>query len=600
MAKIKVSDYIANFLVQNGIEHLFLISGGGMMHMLDSVAKQKDLNLIFNLNEQASGICAESYAQYTNQLGACLLTTGPGATNAITGCAGAWMDSTPTLYLSGQAKTADMGQLRGLRYFGAQEIGIIPVVKPITKYAEIILNKEEIRYHLEKAVYLAQHGRRGPVWLDVPLDVQGACVEEEQLRPFVPEAEQLEPIAPSYQKDIDKIYEILNKAERPVILMGHGVVAAGGSSSIRTIAEKLQVPIVATWRAKGIFGDDEKLFMGYPGIPAPRYSNYILQNSDFLLILGTRLNPALTAYQEEHFAPVAQKIIVDIEQEEINKLKIPFALKICGDAGIILNEMIQSISLAKQKDYSEWIGFCNQLKNKYPIRREVQPHENDEKVDGYYFAERLSHYSKKEDIFVGSSSGRTCGISHMAYSVKKGQKFISSMGIGSMGWCIPSALACAVAGKRRTLVMEGDGSLQSNLQELALVNTYHIPVKIFIWSNQGYASIYSMQKNNFTSNFAGCTPESGLVFPAVEDLAETYKIPYYCITRNEEVEDILRKIMEDDQPVLCEIVGSINFDEIPKSMTVAKSDGTFSSSSLEKLYPFLPEEEEKENIPYWR
>lgn len=600
MAKVKVSDYIAQFLVDNGIKDLFLISGGGMMHMLDSVSRNEDLNLVFNLNEQASGICADSYAQFTGHLGACMVTTGPGATNAVTGCAGAWVDSTPALFISGQCKTEQMGQLRGLRIYGAQEIAIVPMVKPITKYAATVLKKEEIRYHFEKAVYLATHGRKGPVWIDVPLDVQGGWVEESELTAFDAAAEGLVQANEIAATDISKLYDLLNHAKRPAILIGHGVVAAGKQQEIRRIAEEFQLPVLATWRAKGVFGDEEPLFMGSPGIPTTRYSNYVLQNTDFLLILGSRLNPAITAYDEPHFAPNAKKIMVDIEQQEIDKLDINFEMTFAADAGAFINTLWEQREEYHSAPRAEWLAYCTRMKEKYPLNKEKQPVDNEGKVDGFAFADKLSNYSKASDVVVGSSSGRTCGISHMAYRLKKGQRFITSMGIGSMGWCLPSAIACCVAsGKHRTLLLEGDGSLQHNIQELALIRTYKLPFKLFVLSNNGYASIYTMQRNNFKSEFAGCDEQSGLGIPPIQSIADCYNLPYYRIEADEQIDEVLSRIMADDEPCLCEVCGSIQFDEIPKSMTIANPDGTFTSSKLENLYPFVSEEEQKENMPNW-
>lgn len=600
MSAIKVSDYVTQFLVERGIRDLFLISGGGIMHLLDSAGRQDGLNLIFNLNEQASGICADGYAQYTRSLGACMLTTGPGATNAITGCAGAWVDSTPAVFISGQCKTEQMGQLRGLRIYGAQEIAIIPCVKPITKYAVTVLKKEEIAYHFEKAVYLATHGRKGPVWIDIPLDIQGASVDTEELIHFNAEEESVGKKKEISDEDMKEVYALLNHSERPAILIGHGVVAAHREEQIQNVVAKFQIPVLTTWRAKGIFGDDEFLYMGSPGAPAARFSNYVLQNADFLLIIGTRLNPAITAFDEPNFAPNAKKVMVDIEKKEMDKLDISFALKIEADAADFLDLLIADSGLYFPKNRTKWLDFCDGMKKKYSLLAEKQPMDNEGKVDGFLFADRLSEYSTNDDVFVGSSSGRSCGISHMAYRLKKGQRFVTSMGIGSMGWCIPSAIACCVAsGKKRTLVIEGDGSLHHNIQELLLINTYHLPLKIFVISNHGYASIYTMQRNNFKSRFTGCDQDSGLGLACVKSIAEMYDIPYFCIRNNEEIDEILPKIMCDDIPCLCELESSINFDEIPKSMTVVNSDGTFTSSKLENLYPFLDVREQEENMPDW-
>ncbi len=600
MAEIKISDYVADFLVQNGIRDLFLISGGGMMHLLDSAAKQEKLNLVFNLNEQATGICAESYAQYTGHLGACMVTTGPGATNAVTGCAGAWVDSTPTLFISGQCRIPQMGQLRGLRIYGPQEIAIVPVVTPITKYAVTVLRPEEIAYHLEKAVYLATHGRKGPVWVDIPLDIQGAWLEEDTLLHFHPKNElQEEPVTP-IQDTVANIYRLLNEAKRPVFLIGHGVVAAARQSALRELAESFQVPVLATWRAKGVFGDEEALFMGSPGIPTTRYSNYVLQNADFLLVIGSRLNPAITAFDEPHFAPLAKKVMVDIELEEMEKLEIDFEEKVVADAGAFIDEMLRQKQRFVPMCRSEWLAYCTSVKARYPLCREVQPVDSEGKVDGFRFAETLGAYSTAQDVFVGSSSGRSCGISHMAYPLKKGQRFISSMGIGSMGWCVPSAIACCFAsGKRRTLVIDGDGSLQHNVQELALIHTYQLPLKLFVISNSGYASIYTMQKINFSSQFAGCNEASGLGWPSLKELAETYHLPYYVIETNDDIDKTIQQVMADDRPCLCEVCCSIHFDEIPKSMTIANPDGSFSSCKLENLYPFVSDEEQRLNMPCW-
>lgn len=595
---MKVSDYVAKFLTENGIRDLFLISGGGIMHLLDSVAKQKGLNLVFNLNEQATGICADSYAQCTNHLGACLVTTGPGATNAVTGCAGAWLDSSPVLYISGQAKIADMGQLKGLRQFGAQEIAIVPIVTPITKYAVTVMRPNEIKYHLEKAVYLATHGRRGPVWIDIPLDIQGSQVEVQDLKGFNPESEGL---TKNYTVDTDvvsKVYDLVNKAERPVVLLGHGVTASGKGEKLRQLLDEFRIPALVTWRAKGIYSDEDELFMGSPGIPATRYSNYVLQNSDFLLILGSRLNPAITAYAEDNFAPNAVKVIVDIDINEINKLTIPFELKLNTDVGVFIESLVthKDKFINRQRE-SCWIEYCVNIKAKYPLNKEVQPLDNEGKVDGFTFAATLSDYITVDDVIVGSSSGRTCGISHMAFKLKRGQKFITSMGIGSMGWCLPSAIAsCVASGRQRTILLEGDGSLQHNIQELALINTYKLPIKLFVYSNSGYASIYVMQKNNFDSNYTGCNKECGLDFPNMKSIANTYKLDYYVIKSNDEINTVLEKVMNDERPVLCEVEGSINFDEIPKSKTVANKDGTFSSSKLEYLYPFIDLIEHNENM----
>lgn len=596
---MKVSDYVAAFLAKQGVKHIFLISGGGMMHLLDSVSKEPDLELICNLNEQASSICADSYGQYTHNLGVCMVTTGPGGTNAVTGIAASYLDSTPVLTISGQCKTADFASKRGVRQFGAQEVDIVSIVKPITKYAVTVIEPKDIAYHLEKAVFLARTGRKGPVWIDIPLDIQGAVIESNQLRHFDPAQEKLLPKKDNLSEPVNHVYQLLKNAQRPCMLIGGGV-AAGDTKSIRALVDTLKIPTLLSWRAKDVLPSEHEMYFGSPGIPAVRSANYVLQNCDLLIIIGCRLNPALTAYDEAHFAFQSQKVIIDIDPTEIEKLDMNFVEKIIADAHDFVQEMLKRKDDWQPAEITSWITFCNKMKLKYPLLAESQPLDNQGAVDGYLLAHALSQYAKNDDIFIGSSSGRTCGISHMAIDIKDGQRFISSMGLGSMGFVLPSAIAsCFASGKKRTLALEGDGSLQHNLQEMQLIRTYHLPIKLFILANGGYASIYMMQHHNFNNHFAACHPESGVMLPQLQDIAQTYHIPYYQITNNSQIDTVVAQIMADDAPALCEVMGSINFDEIPKSMTIAHADGSFSSSSLENLYPFLSPEELADNMPQW-
>ncbi len=594
---MKLADYIAQFVADLGVKDIFLISGGGMMHLLDSFGKNKHLHTICNLNEQACSICADSYSQYTNNLGVCLLTTGPGGTNGLTGVAASYLDSVPVLIISGQCKTADFAEKRGVRQYGAQEVDIIAMAKPITKYSFKVTDKNTIRYHLEKAVYLALEGRPGPVWLDIPLDIQAAEINPEQLPPFiVPAQNQL-------AKDVltslaTELYGLLKQAKRPLFLVGGGVMAANCQNKLRLLIEKLNIPTLSTWRAKDFMPQNHPLYFGMPGAPAYRYSNNILQNCDLLIIVGSRLNQAITIYNEPGFAAQAQKIIVDIDKNEIAKLAMDFALQINYSAADFVNIM-QNL-FVEQKTEQKWHDFCHLQKQKYPLTKEKQPYDNQGKADGYFVAEIISKYAQENDIFVGSSSGRTCGISHLGFFLKEGQRFITSMGLGSMGFTVPSAIGCCFASdKKRVIALEGDGSLQHNIQELQVIKQHNLPIKLFVLANEGYASIYMMQKNNFGENYVACNELSGLSFPQVADIAHAYGLAYYRINNDSEVESIVQQVLSDNKPAICEVLASIYFDEIPKSITIAHPDGTFSSSSLENLYPFLSEAEIKENILDW-
>ncbi|WP_134683503.1 thiamine pyrophosphate-binding protein [Brevibacillus migulae] len=595
---MKLSDYVIQFIENTGVKDIFLISGGGMMHLLDSAERSPSLNIICNLNEQATSICADSYAQYTNKLGVCLLTTGPGGTNAVTGVTASYLDSNPVLVISGQAKSTDLSMGTGVRQVGAQEVDVVSIAKPITKYAVIVMDKQSIRYHLEKALYLATTGRRGPVWVDIPLDIQGATIDETTLYGFNPEEEGYFDCSNSIDEmQITKIYDLLNKAKRPAFLIGHGLIASDASKEFQLLVRDLGIPVLASWRAKGVFSDSDPLYYGHPGSPGARFSNYILQNTDLLIIIGSRLNAPMTAYNLGNFAPNAKKIVVDIDENEIKRLSIPLAEALVIDAASFVQAMHDHIELYDKPDLSNWLLYCREMREKYPLLEEKQPFEDISCVDGYRLGYEITRRCSQDDILVGSSSGRTCGISHMAFNVREGQKFITSMGLGSMGFTLPSAIAASIAaGKKRTIALEGDGSLQHNLQELQLITTYGLPIKLFVLNNGGYASIYVMQRNHFKSNFSACTPETLLEFPPVEKLADLYNLDYYRIDTNDKLDEILDQVMKDNRPVLCEVMGSILFDEIPKAMTKVNEDGTIISSSLENLYPYLSPEEVRENM----
>lgn len=580
---MKVSDYIIHFLEQRNVKDVFLLSGGGMMHLLDSLAKSS-IHPYYNLNEQATSICADAYGQYSNDLSVCMVTTGPGGTNAVTGVVSAWQDSTPVLVISGQVKTADLAP-EGVRVYGAQEVNITEIVRTVTKYAVTVKHAEEIRYHLEKAVYLATTGRRGPVWIDVPLDVQAGEIDPDALKGYVQEeAEQEYPEA-----GIDKIIKGLSEAKQPALLLGHGVIASGGIEAARELCRLMKVPVLTTWRAKECFREEDPFYFGEPGSQAPRYSNFVLQRSDFLLIIGSRLDWSLTAFNEPGFAPAAKKYIVDIDKAEMEKLHIQFDAKIHCDARRFIQAFYNTL---REKGYhfadrNGWLQNCRNWKLQYPIYNERQSIDS-KGIWGYDFAEALSGCSDENDVFVASPTGRVCIAMNLGVALKGNQRFVAPRGLGSMGYALPSAIgACVASGFRRTICFEGDGSLQHNIQELQLIVTYHFPIKLFIYNNGGYSSIYGMQGNHFDYRLAGCTPESGVMLPSTEKIAQAYGIKYDCISDSRDLKAGLERVLADNEAVICEIMGDIRYEEIPRTQTQVHADGTITSSSMENLYPFL-------------
>lgn len=592
---MKLSDYVVSFLENYGVKDVFLLSGGGIMHLLNSLAENEKIEKYYNLHEQGSGFCADAYAQYSNKLGVCFATTGPGATNVVTALASAYIDSTPMLVISGQVKTSDITSIPDVRQTGAQEVGIIPIVESVTKYAVTVIDESEIRYHLEKAVYLAKHGRPGPVWIDIPLDIQAKEIEPEQLKGFSPTVRCEEAVVQS--KDIEEIYQLLQKAKRPCILGGTGIVLADATEHFSQMVNMLKVPAVTSRRVKRLFHKENgRYYYGSVGVVAPRYANYVLQNSDLLIVIGSGLRYYITAYNEQAFAPKAKKVIVNIQQAEIDKLRMSVEKSIVCDAKIFIQELMEYASkqVEATNHYEKWIVYCDAMRNKYPAEKEIIPHD-DGLPDGYLVSQAVDRYAKDDEVYVASPSAYA--YTYNVYQLRRQQEYICPLGLGSMGTALPAAIgACVASGRRRTIVGEGDGSLQHNIQELALLKQYQLPIKIFIDNNDGYRQIYTMQKSHFSGRFAGCNPESGITFPDLKTIADAYKIKYYCIKSVQDIDREVKKALADDEPAIIEIFSSPQVEFVPIIKSRIGVNGEMLSSRLEDLYPFLPEKEQKDNM----
>ena len=594
---MRLSDYVMQFLEEQKVKHIFMLSGGGIMYLVDSLGRSK-IDYVCCHHEQAAGIAAQTYAMEKNNLGVCLVTTGPGGTNALTAAGAAYVDSTPVLFITGQVKTADFASLRNVRQFGAQENDIVSMAKPVTKYAETVIKAEEIRYHLEKAVYIAMHGRRGPVWLDIPLDIQNAEINPDSLVGFdINEVDDNDVVAERNPDErvienvIDDVIISLQNSKRPLLLIGHGLISSDAQDVFREIQRKLKIPVVSTWRALEVMDYDDEFFFGSPGLQANRYSNLITQGADYLIVLGSRMDNMITAFNEEHFAFRAKKVIVDIDVNEIKKLAMKNVTPVVCDVSFFLNILKNKIEGITVPNYSEWLDFCLKLKYHYPLLNEKQ----EQKVAGidlYQFTMKLSEYCDKTDVIVASSTSRCNTAGHMAFKHKKNQKTISSMGFGSMGFALPSVVGAWFASdKKRIIMLEGDGSLQLNIQELQTVAHHDINVKMFIFDNTGYAAIATMQNRNFEGFHVGSDAESGVTFPNLRKIADAYAIPYFFVNRSEESEKIIKQAMETEGPVICEFQGSILYDEIPKCISMLDKDGNRVSATLENPFPFLEQSE---------
>jgi len=591
---MRLADYVADTLVKAGVRHLFMLPGGAAMHLNDAVARQPLLEVVGTLHEQAAAIAAEASARITGTYGACMVTAGPGGTNAITGIAGAWLDSTPCIFLGGQVKSADLKTSRGVRQYGVQEIDLVSIVTPITKYAVTITDPQSVRFHLEKALYLAMEGRRGPVWLEFPLDIQAAKIDPDTLESFTPPATARH-INPQLKSLAAQAIELLNKSERPIILAGNGLRNAGAIGEFREFVERFKIPVLTTWLGMDLIEADHPLYVGRPGSMAPRGANFALQNADWLLTIGTRLDLALVGYSYERLARAASKVVVDIDDAEIRKLSMPIDVPVCSDAGDFLREILAHSSSIAQKPRQPWHDRCLEWKTKYPL---VLPEHRapGEALSAYHFSERLSDALDGGDIVAPGSSGFACEIFLLNYQAKAGQRMFHNRGTGAMGFGLPSSIgACVGSGRRRTICVDGDGGFQMNIQELETVRRLNLPIKFFIVNNNGYASIRASQAGYF--KLLTCAdPTSGLTLPDIKKVAEAYGIRSFRIDTAQALDAGIRQVLSTPGPVVCEVVTKPDEARIPRLSSYQKPDGNMASKPIEDLFPFLDRAEFLSNM----
>lgn len=586
---MRVADYIAQFIAEHEqtAKTVFMVSGGGNMHLIDALGSNEKLRYVCNHHEQACAIAAEGYARVSNKIGIAYVTTGPGGTNAITGVMGAWVDSIPMMIVSGQVKfqttIASQPELK-LRQLGDQEINIVDIVRPITKYAVMITDKDKVRYHLEKAVYEAKHGRPGPVWLDVPLDIQGAQIEPELLEGYhIPDE-------PQYDLKIDQVVAALKKAKRPVIIAGNGIRLAGALDAFTCLIEKIQIPILTSISGIDLINSDHKLFFGRPGILGERAANFILQNSDLLLIIGARMNLRVVSYNWESLAREAFKIMVDVDDNELNKKTLEIDIKIHADASMFIRGL-SDVSGHALCSHDQWLKYCNKIKDKYPIVTEE--HEQSEYVNSYYFAKILSECIGGNEIVV-TGNGTAYTSTYQAFQVKNNGRIFANVGCASMGYDLPAAIGAYFASGKNVICVTGDGSLQMNIQELQTIVHHRLPIVIIVFNNNGYLSIRTTQSGFFGGNYVGEGMGSGVSIPDMLKVADAYGLKTYRLMNNAEVKNQLKEIVENvcgSGPVLCELIMD-PFEKLgPKVSSYKKDDGNIVSKPLEDLYPFIDRKE---------
>jgi len=588
---MKVSDYIIHKVEESGVKHVFFLPGGGSMHLNDSLGSSETVEGVCMLHEQAAAVAAEAYARISEHMGVCMVTSGPGSTNAITGLAGAWLDSTPVLFISGQVKMADLVADQKIRQFGIQEVDIISLVTPITKYAVQIKNPDDISYEMEKAMALMRHGRPGPSWIDVPLDIQASLIEPEKIHSF--DASELKSFH-CVEDDIWKTISLLNQARRPALIIGNGIRLAGAAGMIRELVDMLKIPVLTTWNGIDLIEETHPYYFGRPGAVGQRHANFIQQKADFVLSIGTRLNLLSTGFDYNSFLKNAVHVMVDIDRYEMEKKSVRPKLAVCCDAKSFIENLLSRKELMNASyaaDREEWLGICDNLKRQYPLENEKND-PPDECISIYKLIDYITNQMTGADIYQCTSSGTAADITMQAFRVKNGQRVFLTKGLASMGFDLPASIgSCLASGEQRTVCVTGDGGFMMNIQELETLRRLSLPVKIFVIDNGGYSMIYSSQKNNFNGRLTGCTKESGLTLPSVNKLADAFGIPSFSIEDYGEMEKTVRQVLNLSGPVLCRVKGSIAQPVLPRQTNYIRADGQMASRPLEEMSPLLDKDE---------
>ena len=595
MPKIKLSDYIAKRLKEHGVEHFFMVSGGGAMHLNDSLGRV--IPYTANHHEQACAIAAEGYARVNQRLAVVNVTTGPGGLNCLNGVFGQWTDSVPVLYISGQVKyTTTMASCPEipLRQLGDQEVDIISVVKPLTKYAQMVTEPNKIKYYLDKAIYEATTGRKGPVWLDIPINIQASIIDENELEEFIP------PQNAKYDLKIEEVIKNLKKAKKPLIIAGHGIRLANQVENFRKLIEKINVPVVTTFNGFDVIPTENPNYIGRIGTVGQRAGNFALQNADLILCLGTRNNIRQVSYNWENYAKNACQIIVDIDGAELEKPIIKADLAINADLKDFIPALRQTLDKEFDSEssprFTPWLEFCQNLRDKYSFENHPEQIQGADVINPYHFTYELSKALGDNDIFV-MANGSACVCPFQNAIVKKEQRYILNSGNASMGYALPAAIGASYEAQGRNVIcLEGDGSIMMNIQELQTIVYNKLPIKLFVINNNGYSSIRQTQRNFFEGHMTGSGVESGVSVPDFIKVGEAFGLKTKRITNPKNMADEIKEVLSTPGAVLCEVMVEREYSFLPKLSARKLDDGTMVSPSLEDMYPFLDRKEFEENI----
>lgn len=594
---IRVADYIAQFISDRlGLKDIFMLSGAGSMHLTDGVACNPKLRAICVHHEQSASMALEAYARTNENFGVGYFSTGPAALNALTGLGGAWQDTVPCLFISGQVKRSTCSHtegVAGLRQFGVQELDIIPVVSSLCKYAVHLSQPEMVRYELEKAVSIAKSGRPGPVWIDIPMDVQSAMIDPENLPSFM----LVESVPTVSDSILDELRDLFMKAERPVIIAGRGIRLSGAQAVLQTLATEFNVPVVTPYLGIDNLRHDLDIYIGKTGVKGDRPANFTMQNSDLVLAIGTSLHITVIGYEYEQFARSAKKIVIDIDLTSHRKRTLKIDHMIESDAKIALEGLLERLRDANFKSISDsWLQRCVAWKKKYPVC--LPEYANTVgAINVYSFMDRLSKIAGEGDVFIGDAGSAIYAVSQGLILRHNNQRYIPSSAMATMGYTVPAALGVSAAlGDKRVMAITGDGSLQQNIQELQTILHYKLPIKLFIWNNDGYLSIRASQKNYFEERYIGEGARSGVSIPDTLKICEAYGMQAARVSNITDLDSAIQKAIDFDGPFLLEIITPPEQPIIPTVSSRVNADGSMSSRPLEDMAPFLDREEYRSNL----
>ncbi len=593
---IRVTDYIAQFISdQLGLRDIFMLSGAGSMHLTDGVACNPKLRAICVHHEQSASMALEAYSRTNENFAVGYFSTGPAALNALTGLGGAWQDSVPCLFISGNVKSSTCSHtegVSGLRQFGVQELDVIPVVSSLCKYAVHLTNPEMIRYELEKAVSIAKSGRPGPVWLDIPMDVQSASIDPDKLPAYTV----VEPQPKGRKEDIEYVIELIKSAQRPVIIAGRGVRLAGAREHLRQLAVEFNIPVVTPYLGIDNLRHDLDVYIGKTGVKGDRAANFAMQNADLILAIGTSLHISVVGYEYEQFARAAKKVVIDIDLTSHLKKTIKLDKLIESDARYALIALLDGLRKDQDEKTTEWLDRCVAWKNKYPVC--LPEYEKTEGgINVYTFMDRLSALAAPGDVFIGDAGSAIYAVSQGVKLNQDNQRYIPSSAMATMGYSVPAAIGVSTAlGDKRVLAITGDGSLQQNIQELQTILHYKLPVKLFIWNNDGYLSIRASQKNYFKERYIGEGARSGVSIPDTMKIANAYGIAAARVDRLSELNQAIEKALNYDGPYILEVITPSEQPIVPTVSSRVNADGSMSSRPLEDMAPFLDREEYLSNM----